>query len=304
MPAEEYRKSIAYLFVFLCGVLWGLTFSLARIATSEGAHPIGLSFWQAAGGAVFLLSIGIFRNKFPSLDRVSLVRYTIIGLIGTVIPGTLYFYAASRVPAGILAITVTLAPMLTYAATLGLGADVYERKRLIGIFLGFIAILFLIIPESSLPNPGIVPWILLALLCCVFYTVENIYVDIVVPDHLDMIVLLTGGTIVASIWLMPVLYVFDFWVPLQIPFTKIEWAIVAMSVASVSAYAMFFLLIKMAGSVFASMVAYAVTIAGVFLGVLIFDESHSLWVWTSFALMLLGTGLVKPRERVIEKNIA
>lgn len=301
MQTDRMRKIYLYFLMLLCGTVWGTTFSLARIATSDNAHPLGLVFWLASGGGLILLAICFTRRILPPLNKDSLVRYIIIGLIGSLIPGTLYFYASSRVPSGILAITTTLVPMMTYVWSLILGVDAYQRKRFIGIFIGFIAILLLVIPESSLPDPSMTKWLLLALLACIFYTIETLYVDVLIPDSTDMVALLSGGMIVASIGILPILYFHDAWVPLNFPFTKIEWAIVAMAVASSLAYAMFFLLVKMAGGVFASLSGYVITTSGVFWGIVIFDETHSIWVWSAFVLLLVGVALVTPREKSAEK---
>ncbi len=297
MSGTGLQKIYLYVLVLAAGVTWGLTFSLARIATSQGAHPLGLSFWQAMGGGVTLIIICAFRQIWPAVDMQSIRRYGVIAFTGTAIPSTLYFYAASKIPAGILAITVTLVPLLTYATSLLLGVDAYRRKRFIGILLGFVAILLLVIPQSSLPDPSMTTWTLLALLSSVFYTIENLYVDAGVPDDADMIALLTGGLFVAATVLIPIQVVQHAWVPLNFPFTRIEWSILASAVAGSLAYALFFMIVKMAGAVFASLSAYVVTISGVFWGIVIFDETHSLWVWSAFGLLLVGMVLVTPRER-------
>jgi drug/metabolite transporter (DMT)-like permease len=48
--------------------------------------------------------------------------------------------------------------------------------------------------------------------------------------------------------------------------------------------------------VFASQCAYAVTISGVIWGIMIFSEQHSIWVWLSVIVMLLGLMLVNPDD--------
>jgi drug/metabolite transporter (DMT)-like permease len=297
MSKSAWQNFYPYFLVLVSSLVWGLTFSLARIATSENAHPLGLSFWQAFGGGVTLLFVCGYRGVLPKLGYSSIRRYLVIAFTGTAIPATLFFYAASKVPAGILAITVTVVPLLTYGVSLLLGIDTYARKRFIGILLGFVAILFLVIPEASLPDPSMTPWLLLALLSSVFYTVENLYVDAWVPDDTDMTALLTGGLFMAALVLVPIQMVQDTWVPLHYPFTKIEWSILAIAVAGSLAYALFFLVVKLAGAVFASLTAYVVTITGVLWGIIIFDETHSLWVWSAFLLLFVGMILVTPRNR-------
>ena len=60
----------------------------------------------------------------------------VIALAGTAIPGTLLFYAASRVPSGILAITVSLVPMLTYVFDKAIDHQLFEFLCLEGAQAG------------------------------------------------------------------------------------------------------------------------------------------------------------------------
>ena len=76
----------------------------------------------------------------------------------------------------------------------------------------------------------------------------------------------------------------------------VEWAIVGMATISVTAYSMFIYLIAHAGPVFASQTAYVVTFSGVFWGMVIFDEQHSVWIWASLVVMLVALMLVTPRN--------
>ncbi len=285
--------------VFTIGITWGVTFSLARIAAEAGAHPIGLTFWQAAGGGLVLLPVCLYRKALPRINWQNCRRFMVIALAGTAIPSTLLFYAASRVPSGILAITVSLVPMLTYVFAWCLGIDKYATKRFIGIVLGFGAILLLSLPEGSLPDPGMVQWMLLALLASVFYTIENIYVDISIPQGTDLIALLMGGLFVAALIIAPLAYTQAAFVTLEYPFTEVEWSIIALAFVSSTAYTLFLYVVKKSGSVFASMAGYVITLAGVFWGMLFFGETHSIWVWAALVTMLAGMAMVTPREQLV-----
>ena len=69
-----------------------------------------------------------------------------------------------------------------------------------------------------------------------------------------------------------------------------------MAAINVVAYGLFLYLVIYAGPVFASQTAYVVTLSGVFWGILIFNESHSVWIWLSMALMIVALSLVQPRQ--------
>ena len=105
-----------------------------------------------------------------------------------------------------------------------------------------------------------------------------------------------GMLIAATVMMAPVVFLTDSFVPLLWPWGTVEWAIVGMGAISAIAYGLFIYLIAYAGPVFASQVAYLVTLFGVAWGMMIFGERHSLWIWISLVVMLIGLALVTPRK--------
>ena len=63
-------------------------------------------------------------------------------------------YAAAHVPAGVLSITIGMVPILTYIASTFLGLEKFAMGRIFGVILGALAVVLLVAPESSLPDPG------------------------------------------------------------------------------------------------------------------------------------------------------
>jgi drug/metabolite transporter (DMT)-like permease len=285
-----------YFLILLIGVVWGVTFSLARLATEGGAHPLGLTFWQTFGGGVMLLAVCAVRRKWPVINRRFLLFYLVVGSFGSVIPGTLFFYAAPHVPAGILAITVATVPLLTYGASWLLRIDRFSVKRVSGIFAGLMAIVLLVVPDTSLPEPAMAGWVLIVLLASVCYTAENIYVDVYVPEDADMVALLAGALVLAGILVLPIILFVDAFVPLTGNWGQTEWAVAALAVFGSIAYTCFLMVLKSSGAVFASQAGYVVTLAGVLWGVIIFGEAHSGWVWLAMCLIMTGLALVTPRQ--------
>jgi len=298
-----------YLLALSAGLIWGITFSLARIATEAGMHPLGLAWWQAMGGGILLLLFAVITRISWSGVKALVIAMLVIGVCGSIIPGTLLFYAALYIPAGVLAITIALVPMLTYGASILFKLDRLSLVRVFGVVLGFVAIAIIMLP-GSVSGIGDISdgtaragldgktqlWIALALLACVFYTIENIYVDKIVPRETPMPLLLGGGMLIAAIILAPVVYTQDAFVPLNVPLNAAEWSVLAMMTVSAVAYLMFLTLIQHAGAVFASMTGYIVTLSGVFWGIVFFGETHSGFIWIALCLMLLGMLLVTPRS--------
>ena len=87
------------------------------------------------------------------------------------------------------------------------------------------------------------------------------------------------------------------WVDLFTPWDKPEWALLASSILHVAAYTGYIWLVSQAGVVFASQIAYIVTIAGVLISALALHEAYSGWVWAALGLMITGLAIVQPRKR-------
>jgi len=298
---------LPYVLALLSGGIWGLTFSLARMATEAGEEPLGLALWQALGGALVLLVYCVARRLTLRLTRDMLRHCLVIGFFGSALPGALLFYAAPHVASGVLAITIAIVPIQTFGLSLLLGRDRYSRKRLTGIALGFVAVMLIVLPGaesvniSSLNTPAspfsTQVWIVIALVATVAYTIENVYVDRYVSDDTPLAALLVGGFVTAVIMLLPLVWYNQAFVFLTRPFDRLDAVLVMMAVVSSLAYLMFLVLIKLAGPVFASFSGYVVTLSGVFWGMAIFGESHSLWIWLALLFILVGMALVTPMAK-------
>lgn len=279
------------------GVIWGSTFALAKIATSEGAHPLGINLWLAAIGGAVLIVCNLIRGRRVPLSRDCMVFYAIAGLLGTVIPNTLFFYAASRVSAGVMSIALGIVPIITFALALGLRLERHVTFRILGVFAGALAVLLLVLPEGGLANPGATVWVLVAVAASASYALENIYIALRFPAQLDAVSGLCGMQVVATLCMLPIAMISDTFVPLPPgDWSTVEYSIVAMALINVAAYAAFIHLIALSGPVFASQMAYVVTLSGVLWGIALFAESHSPWVWAALVVMLTGVALVKPQR--------
>lgn len=296
------HRLFPYLLILCAGIIWGATFSLALIATAAGAHPLGLSAWQVVLTAAFFGLVGVF-SRFTLFNIRHLRHYLVLAVVGITAPNLLYFNAAPHLSAGILAITISTVPLFTYAIMLLLRLESMVVRRLAGILLGLVAILLLVLPEHGFSSEDASFWILMVFLCALLYAVENVYVGRGVDVRIDIRELLFASNLVASLLQFPLalhLGVGESWQWLASP---AGLAIGGLAIGSGLAYLMFFHTIKIAGPVFASQCAYAVTISGVIWGIMIFSEQHSLWIWISVIVMLLGLMLVSPDEQVGVGNV-
>jgi drug/metabolite transporter (DMT)-like permease len=286
-----------WLILFLMGVAWGLSFSLAKIAAEGGGHPLGITLWQAMLGALFLSAVTLGQGRVVSFKGNLPQLYVICALLGTVVPGVIFYAAARHVPAGVLSISVTLVPILTVFLAVILRVERLALSRVAGVLCGMAAVILLVGPEESLPSAAAVPWVLLACLASACYAVENLVIALRMPESANPFMVACGMHLVATVVLLPLVLATDSFVTLAWPWDRVAWSIVGLSALNAFAYSLFIYLVHRAGPVFASQVAYVVTLSGVIWGMAIFGEAHSAWVWLSLVVMLAGLAMVTPRRK-------
>lgn len=282
--------------LILIGAAWGITQPFAKIAVSEGYRHFGIIFWQFAIGAAILAVVNTVRGRSLSLQGRHLALYTIIALIGTLLPNSASYTAAIHLPSGILSICIAVVPMVSFPIALALGMDRFSAVRLTGLLLGFAAILLIGLPEASLPDPAMVYWLPMALVAPAFYAVEGNFVARYGTEGLDPVQVLLGASLVGLVLAAPVAVMTGQWISPLPPWGAPDFAIFGSATAHALAYAGYVWMVGRAGAVFAAQVSYLVTGFGIIWAKLILGESYSPWFWAALAVMMTGLVLVQPRR--------
>lgn len=282
--------------LLFAGSIWGVTFSLAKFATQDGQHPFTVAMWQAIYGTALLsVYLLLWRRRVP-LDRAHLKFYLFCGVFGTALPSVLFFYAATHLPAGVLSIAIATVPLLTFVTALVLRVERFEGTRVAGVVLGITAVAMIMLPESSLPDPGTGLWVVAGVAAAACYAVENMFIALRRPLNTDAVTLLFGMMAASIVLLVPIVIVTGTFSPFAWPPGRAEYSVFSMAAINVVSYSAFVYLVTRAGPVFASQTAYLITLTGVFWGIVIFGENHSPWIWAALVVMMVGLTLVKPRE--------
>ena len=220
----------------------------------------------------------------------------IITFLSVVIPNIIFYACVAYLDAGVLSISVSVIPLFTYIIALGLRMDKFKVRRVIGLITGFCALLILILPENSLPDKRDIPWVLLALNCALCYALENIYIDRLELQNFGPIRLVCAVSFVSALITFVLSIVMNQFFILKPTNLYLFISTLGLGFISATAYSIFIYLIGRAGSVFSSQVGYLVTFFGVVWGIIILGESHSIFVWVSLALIMMGIFLVQPRK--------
>jgi drug/metabolite transporter (DMT)-like permease len=253
-------------------------FATLRLVHLLHEHPIG---YKDISGRSGLLS-----NRELDLRKIHFLIY---------VCGPIRF--AAHVPAGVLSITIGMVPIMTFVASAFIRLEKFEIRRVFGVVLGSVSVVLLVAPNSSLPDPAQLPWLLLGFAAAGCYAALSLVIALLAPPKSNSLVLTCGMFIAASFLMIPILYVTGSFAPFGWPWGAVEWSMLGLGIINAVAYALYFSLVDRAGPVFSSFTANLVTLFGVFWGIVIFAEENSVWVWLSFLTIMGALALVTPRGR-------
>ena len=279
----------------LLGAGWGLALPLDKIAVSEGYRHFGLIFWQLVIGAVLLGVIVVLRGARVALGRRQLTMAGAVSFLGTLVPSAAYYQSAVHLPAGILAILLSLVPLFALPVAWWIGSDRPGVWRLMGLALGLAGVALIVGPEAGLPEPGVAAWIPLALVAPAFYAIEGNVVARFGTAGLEPVTLLFLASVLGIPFAAVLALATGQFIDPRPPWRAPDAALALSATVHALVYSAYVWLVGRAGSVFAAQVSYLVTGFGVLWSIALLGESYSGYVWAALAVMFAGLALVQPR---------
>jgi drug/metabolite transporter (DMT)-like permease len=290
------RRLLYVLLLIACGLAWGSTQTLGKLAVSTGYRQYGLLFWQFVIGAVLLGTMLALRRRWPPLNRATLGLAVIIAIIGTIIPGATFYISVARLPAGIMSILISTVPMLAFPIALALGTDRFSALRLTGLLCGLAGVALIAGPgATALPAGTQVIWIAVAMVGPLFYAVEANLVARTGTAGLDGLQLMALVSVIGAVLILPAAILTGQFIDPFVPWGVAERALVAGAIVHAVTYATYLWLASNAGAVFAAQTSYIVTGTGVFWAMVVLGERMAPAAWFALLLMLGGLALVQPR---------
>ena len=290
-------RRLHFLLVLLgLGIGWGSTQALGKIAVSTGHGLFGLMFWQLAIAVAALGTIRALRGGPLRVAPQGLGMAAAVALVGTLIPGMTFYTSIARLPAGIMSILIATVPLLAFPVAVLLGLDRFGLRRLLGLLLGFVAMLLIALPETALPEGAKAVWLVVAMIGPLCYALEGNIIARWGTGGLDPLETILVASGVAILVVLPLMLGSGQWIDPRPPWGAPEAALVAGALVNAVMYVGYVWLARAAGPVFAAQTGYVVTLAGVGWAMLLLGERFAPAVWLAAALLLAGLALVRPRE--------
>lgn len=267
------------------GMAWGLTPAVTKFGVFTGIPVLAWSGLQALAAALMLgLVVGVQKQGLPR-GWAGLFYALVAGVVGLAVPNVLLFLGMAHVPAGFFALLAPLSPVLT-ALLLGLsGHEHVGRAVIVGSVLATGGAVLAMLPGAALPDRAALPWAAALLLVPTLYAVSNVVAAVWRPSGVQGMVLAACTLAAAAALLLPLAWVAGhFSAPAEVFAAALPWIVVQGALQAI-AFTCYFRMIVRVGGVFASQVAYVITLSGVLWGLVLFAE-HPGW------LTLPATGLI------------
>ena len=273
------------------GAIWGSSFAFMR-ATAPTFGPPLLIELRVAIAAAFLTVVGLWLGK--RIDWKKDWRYFLwIGFINTALPFTLFAYAALTLPASLLAIFNSLAPL--FGALIGaiwFGTRI-TRTAALGLALGVIGVTGL--TYESIAHATLRGGPMQAVLAVLAGAGASLCYGLAAnwirarKENVDAFATAQGTLWGAS---MLMLLTFPTW-PLPVTATTPQWLAVAVLgfMCTGAAYLLHFRLIADLGASRALTVTFLIPVFGVLWGILFLDEQIGPGLIIGGPLILIGTAL-------------
>ncbi|MSV75797.1 MAG: EamA family transporter, partial [Actinobacteria bacterium] len=257
---------------------------LIKVAVDE-LSPAVIVFSRVAIGSAILIPMAM---KLGSLmPAIKAWRYVIPYAIGEMIgPWFLITAAEEKMSSGLAGLLVATVPIwATLIASMHGDKTVWQSKRLIGIFVGFIGIVLVVGIESFSGRQSIVA-IFMILIAAIGYAWAVTMVTTKIP-HIEPISINAVAMVFTMIVYLPFLILHA---PEKMPSIEAIGSVIVLGLFPTAlAFILFFQLIKDIGTARGSLVTYLNTAFAVLLGVIILREPFTLGIAIGLPLVLIGS---------------
>ena len=273
----------------ILSLIWGSSFILMK-AGMNILTPYDVASIRILSAGLVLIPFA--RKALLEVPRNKLALVILSGLLGSFFPAYLFCIAETRIDSSLAGILNALTPLFTIIIGISFFQLKAHWRKITGVLIGFIGLYMLVSPNGDIHFAN-VSYTMLVLLATVFY---GINVNMV-GRHMQGIGSINIASLAFVFLIIPsliILYINGYFsLPLGDKTVLISTAasavlgIMGTAVASI----LFYMLVKRAGTLFASMVTYGIPFIAVMWGVL-YGEHVTLWQVGCLGIILGGVYLV------------
>jgi drug/metabolite transporter (DMT)-like permease len=279
------------LFILL-SLIWGSSFILMK-KSSEALSGMQIGAVRILSAGLVFLPLALFH--ISRLPRQKIPLLIVSGLLGNFFPAFLFALAIEKIDSSMEGILNSLTPLFVVViGFLFFGAKLAARK-IAGVLIGLVGLILLSLSKTSLVSTDF-SYTLLILLATICYglnvNIVSHYLKGLNPMHMASVSLAFMGIPAALLaWRH---HVFSLLQYDEAALWPLAAAALLGVVGSAVATALFYLLIRRAGGLFASLVTYGIPVVSILWGVL--DGEAVTWIQVGCLGLILSGVYVANRE--------
>ncbi len=292
------NKLINWGIFILLSIIWGSSFILIKVS-KEGLTAVQIAALRIFSAGIIFIPFAIFYfSKFP---KNKLLLAILAGVFGNLLPAFLFAEAIVRnIDSALAGILNSLTPLFVVVIGIAFFNLKINSRQLTGVIIGFLGLTLLFVSKGGIrfENLGYTGLILLA---TIFYGINvNIY-----STYLNTLNAFHVATVSLAFMTIPtgiILYKSNILsIPIKDPvvLTAVLSSFFLGVMGSAIATVLFYILVKRAGALFASLVTYAIPFIALFWG-FIYNESISFIQIGCLGVILLGVYLANRKIKNLE----
>lgn len=271
------------------GLIWGVPYLMIKVAVEE-LEPATLVLARTGLAALLLLPLAIAKDQVRPLLPYwrPLLAFTVIEICG---PWLLLGYAEQQISSSLTGLLIAAVPLVGAILVVTTGHERVDRRRLIGLLLGFAGVAALVGFDVGAANM----WAVAAVAGVVVgYAIG----PLILARHLAGLPGL--GVMAVSLALAALFYtpIGIAQLPDTVPKTSVWLSAGGLGViCTAAAFLVFYQLIAEVGPARATVITYVNPAVALILGVVVLNESFTVTTAIGFALILAGSILATARNR-------
>lgn len=279
----------------LLSLTWGSSFILMKIGLEA------FTAYQVASLRLVTASLVLLPFFFRAIRQVPSNKIPVIilsGLLGNGMPAFLFCIAETKIDSALAGILNSLTPLMALLSGLLFFHSPIRKQQLVGVCTGLLGVILLFTNKGIDSNPY---WYygLLILVATISYGCNISLVHHYLKGFTSM-QLGSIAMVFCGLFTLPILLFTDFFPQFatpQAPWRSLGAAVILGVMGTAIASVLFYLLIKRAGAMFASMVTYALPVVAIGWGLLA-NETITIVQVLCMLLILFGVYLVNRAKKV------
>ncbi len=289
--------------ILLLASLWGPSFLFIKVAVHE-IPPLTMAAARVTIAALILLVVLRLRKRVLPKGRHIWLKFTIAGLFGNAMPFVLFNWGELYIDSALAAILNGTTPLFTLViAHFFTDDDRLSTRKIIGAIIGFGGLLVLVAP-SLFGGVEATTLGLLAVLLAAFCYGVNIVFTRTYLRGLPGLVAPAAQLSMASVLLIPLSLLVDQPYQLAFPSLPAVSSLFALAIIGTGlAFIVYYRLLETTPASSMAMVTYLIPVFGIFLGVVVLNETLNWNAYVGCSLILIGVMVVNNIIRFPGKTV-